>query len=217
MKGYIKQVLQQFQHTTPIKHHYGPTKYVPPEYGKKIQYSTEDTSPELTPLQKKHVQRVCDKFLYDRRSSDSTQLHALNELSIKETTATEETQEALTQFLNYCSNNSNVTIIYRASDMILSYDSDAVYLVAPKSQSRAGGYHYLGNKDGTQFNGPVYVVAKIINTVMGSAVEAKVGGICMNTLEISTMRTLEELNHPQPPTPIQTDNSTADGIMNKTI
>jgi hypothetical protein len=29
--------------------------------------------------------------------------------------------------------------------------------------------------------------------------------------------TLEELDHPQPATPIRTDNSTADGIMNKTV
>ena len=40
----------------------------------------------------------------------------------------------------------------------------------------------------------------------------------MNAQELSPMRTtLEELNHPQPPTPLKTDNSTADGIMNKTI
>ena len=29
--------------------------------------------------------------------------------------------------------------------------------------------------------------------------------------------TLKELDHPQPATPIRTDNSTANGIMNKTI
>jgi hypothetical protein len=29
--------------------------------------------------------------------------------------------------------------------------------------------------------------------------------------------TLEELDHPQPATPMRTDNSTADGIMNKTV
>ena len=86
--------------------------------------------------------------------------------------------------------------------MILSCDSDAAYLVAPKSRSRAGGYHYLGNKDGKQFNGPVYVLAKIINAVMESAVEAKVRGLYINTLELSPMRTtLEQLDHPQPPTP----------------
>ena len=40
----------------------------------------------------------------------------------------------------------------------------------------------------------------------------------MNAQELLPMRTtLEELDHPQPPTPLRTDNSTADGIMNKTI
>ena len=53
---------------------------------------------------------------------------------------------------------------------------------------------------------------------MGSAVEAEVGGLYMNALELSPMRTtLEELDHPQPPTPLKTDNSTGDGIMNKII
>ena len=53
---------------------------------------------------------------------------------------------------------------------------------------------------------------------MGSAAEAEVGGLYMNALELSPMRTtLEELDHPQPPTPLKTDKSTADGIMNKTI
>ena len=38
----------------------------------------------------------------------------------------------------------------------------------------------------------------------------------MNTLEASPTRTtLEELDHPQLATPMQTDNSTVDGIMNK--
>ena len=38
----------------------------------------------------------------------------------------------------------------------------------------------------------------------------------MNILEASPTRTtLEELDHPQPPTPIQTDNSTVNNIMNK--
>ena len=53
---------------------------------------------------------------------------------------------------------------------------------------------------------------------MGSAAEAEVGGLYMNAQELSPMRTtLEELGHPQPPTPLRTDNSTADGIMNRTI
>ena len=56
---------------------------------------------------------------------------------------------------------------------------------------------------------------------MGSAAKAKVGGLYMNAQELSPTRTtLEELNYPEPPTPLRTDNinnSTADGIMNRTI
>ena len=103
--------------------------------------------------------------------------------------------------------------------MILSCESDAAYLVAPKPQSRAGGYIYLGIKAGTQFNGPIYVPAKIIKAVMRSAAETEVGGLYMNVLELSLMRTiLEELDYPQPATLLKTDNSTADScIMNKII
>ena len=40
----------------------------------------------------------------------------------------------------------------------------------------------------------------------------------MDAQELSPMRTTpEELDHPQLPIPLKTDNSTADSIMNKTI
>jgi hypothetical protein len=92
------------------------------------------------------------------------------------------------------------------------------YQVAPKSRSRASGYHYLGNLDGKLFNGAIFILAKIIKSVMQSAAEAECGGLYMNAKEAVPMRiTLEELNHPQLATPMRTDNSTADGIMNKTV
>ena len=66
--------------------------------------------------------------------------------------------------------------------------------------------------------GSIYVQAKIINAIIGSAPEAKVGGLNVNALELLPMRTaLEELDYLQPPTPIHTDNSTTDGIVNNII
>ena len=127
-------------------------------------------------------------------------------------------QDALEYFLNYCATHPEAEIIYRASEMILTVDSDAAYQVAAKSRSRASGYHYLGNLDGKLFNGAIFILAKIIKSVMQSAAEAECGGLYMNAKEAVPMRiTLEELDHPQPATPIRTDNSTADGIMNKTV
>jgi hypothetical protein len=144
--------------------------------------------------------------------------HALNELCIAATKGTQETQEALEYFLNYCATHPEAEIIYRACEMILTIDSDAAYQVASKSRSRASGYHYLGNLDGKLFNGAIFILAKIIKSVMQSAAEAECGGLYMNAKEAVPMRiTLEELDHPQPATPMRTDNSTADGIMNKTV
>lgn len=53
---------------------------------------------------------------------------------------------------------------------------------------------------------------------MGSVEEAEVGGLYINALKVSQMKTkLEELDHPQPATPIRMDNSIVDSIMNKKI
>ena len=102
--------------------------------------------------------------------------------------------------------------------MQLQIISDAAYLVAKMARSRAGGYHFLGDQDGRLFNGPIYVLAKIIKRVMASASEAECSGLFMNAQEaIPFITTLEELGHKQGPVPLQTDNSTANGIMNPTI
>ena len=59
-----------------------------------------DTSSILSPKEKIHIQKVCKELLYTCRSVDNAQFNPLNELSIKATTATKETQEALVIFLN---------------------------------------------------------------------------------------------------------------------
>jgi len=53
---------------------------------------------------------------------------------------------------------------------------------------------------------------------MASAAEAELGAIFVNGQDAVPIRTtLDEMSHPQPPTPIQVDNATAVGIANKTI
>ena len=164
----------------------------------------EDESPPLNKEQIKYIERVTGKFLYYGRAVDNTMLHALNEIASAGNT--EDTLKATKHFLNYASSNPGSEIIYRASDMILNIESDAAYLVFPGARSRAGGYHYLGTKDSTLFNGPILVLAKVIRNVMASAAEAEIIGIFMNAQEAVTFRQcLEELGHPQPSTPIKTN------------
>ena len=109
-------------------------------------------------------------------------------------------------------------IRYQAYDMILIIDSDASYLIEPKARRRMGGFHFIGNKDGKLFNGTILVLAKVIQNVMASAVEAEVGGLFMNSREdVPESKTLIELGHPQEPTQLKNDNSTADGILKGTL
>jgi hypothetical protein len=53
---------------------------------------------------------------------------------------------------------------------------------------------------------------------MSSAAEAEIGAVFINAKEGDFLRTtLEELGHKQPPTPMETDNTTATGYSNGTI
>ena len=147
-------------------------------------------------------------------------MHALNDLASQITTGTMKTKEAVACFLNYCATYPDTEIMYRASDMVIKNDSDAAYLVAPKARSRAGGYTYMGNNDENEqiINAPIMIIAKILKMVVASAAEAEIAALFLNAQEIVPLRmTCEELGHPQPPTPLRTDNSTANGILNGTV
>ena len=69
-----------------------------------------------------------------------------------------------------------------------------------------------------RLNGPIHSISWIMSNVMGSAAEAKIGAAYINGREAVPIRTLLfGLGHPQPSTPIQVDNSTADGFANDAI
>ncbi len=67
-------------------------------------------------------------------------------------------------------------------------------------------------------NGLVLTIVQIIKAVMSLATKAKIGALYINCWEaVPACHTLEFLGHPQPPTPIQTDNTTVLGIINNNI
>ena len=54
--------------------------------------------------------------------------------------------------------------------------------------------------------------------VISSDAEAKLGALFVNAWKVKIQQlTLEEMGHPQPPTPIHCDNSTAAGICTGTV
>ncbi len=72
--------------------------------------------------------------------------------------------------------------------------------------------------DNPRNNGAILTIATIIKSVMASAAEAELGALYLNAKEAVYLRQiLTEMGHPQPRTPIQTDNLTAKGVVNRKI
>ncbi len=103
--------------------------------------------------------------------------------------------------------------------MVLAGHSDALYLSKPKACSRAGRHFFMSsNTAKLPNNGAILTIAKIIKAVMSLAAEAEVGALYINCREaFPTHHTLKFMGHPQPPTPMQTDNTTALGVVNNNV
>ena len=138
-----------------------------------------------------------------------------------------ELQRRKIQFLDYVATHPNAKIKYKVSDMHLWAHTDASYLSESKARSRAGGYYFLSDKPNLPIqpndpppplNGAISAKSKIIDAVMSSAQEAETGAGYYNAKEIIPLRqALEELGHPQGPTPLQFDNTSATQILKEEV
>jgi hypothetical protein len=131
----------------------------------------------------------------------------------------EKTRATTKQLLDHCAMKNKAVLAYKASKMIFAVHSDAGYCNKKKSRSRAGGHFFLSNDDDfPPNNGAILTIATIIKAVMSSAVEAELGALYLNAKERAYLRQiLAEMDHPQPQTPIQTNNSMAKGVINHKI
>jgi hypothetical protein len=129
----------------------------------------------------------------------------LNDIATEQTKATEKTQAATNQLLDYLATQPDAAIRYHASAMIFHIHSDASYLSVSNARSRLGGLFFLVNKSPEQdtLNGSILNVASVIKNVVASAAESEVGACFHNTQSGTPLRvTLTELGHTQPPTPL---------------
>jgi hypothetical protein len=64
-------------------------------------------------------------------------------------------------------------------------------------------------------NGAILIIITVLKHIMSSAAEAEIGTVFLNAKGGTVLHTtLEELGHPHPPTPWETDNTTATGYIN---
>ena len=216
MAPYLKKALGQFQVEKPKKPVNSPYAYVPPKYGAKEQLVETDDSPAASKEEQTLVQKVTGKFNWYGRAVDSTLLTALSALASQQSNPTVKTMERVKQFLDYAATQEPAVTTFRKSGMVLAIHSDAGYLNEPKARSRAGGHFFLSKDvEDPPNNGAIHNNAEIIKAVMSSAAEAEIGSAYNNARKgVEIRNILHEMGHKQPKTPMQLDNSTADGICN---
>ena len=220
MPEYIPDALTRFKRERPRKIQNAPHPHTPIDYGSKQQYAKEEVEEaELGKEEKLFVQQVLGTFLYYARAVDSTMLVALSAIASEQAKPTKATMEKVDQFLDYAASQEEAVLTYRASDMVLAIHSDASYLSEARARSRAGGHFFMSNN--SEFppnNGAVHTVAQIIKAVMSSAAEAEIGAMYINAREaVPARKALEEMGHPQPKTPMQTDNSAAHQVVTNNV
>jgi hypothetical protein len=220
MLNYVPEALIRFQQAPPAKPQHQPYPHVKPRCSATKQYAeTIDTTPPLSKEDKKFVQDVVGTFLYYAQCVDSTMLSALGSIATQQANPTKNTMIKVKQFLDYASTHPNAIVTYQASDMVLAAHSDASYLSEANARSQAGGYFFISSDTPHPHNnGTVLTIAQIIKAVMSLAAKAKIGALYINCWEaVPACHTLEFLGHPQPPTPIQTDNTMTLGIINNNV
>ena len=125
MKGYIAKMLLKHGHPIPKKPQLSPYKHREVIYGAKEQLSFEDdTSPPLDSQGTKRVQGIVGALLYYARAVENKLLVGLSAIGSQQASATQRTNEAIDQILDYCATYPDGGILYRSSDMVLCAHSD---------------------------------------------------------------------------------------------
>jgi hypothetical protein len=223
MPQYVPDKLHEFAHVAPKRPQHTPHPSPATRFGKSAQEMTPpDTSAPLSTDGKKRVQQIVGSFLYYGRAVDITILKTLNTLSRQQSKPTKTTAKQTDHRLDYLATHPLAVIRYYASDMILQIHLDASYNNEPKACSTAGGHYFLGKPphDGLPLflNGAIYSLCTVLKLVAASAAEAKLGALFLNIQEAQILcLILHEMGHPQPPTPVHCDNSTAVDISNSTV
>jgi hypothetical protein len=223
MPGYIKKKIQEYNHVLPGQLQACPYTPAPKKFGAQAQTPLDvDSSPQLDAMGIKRVQKIVSSILYYARAVDMMVLMALSAIAVEQTKATTKTMGRCIQLLDYLASNSEAKVRFYASDMIMNIHLDASYLSETGARSRACGYFFMGwmpkNGEPIKINGEFYVNATIMKFVVASVAEAELGVLFHNCQEgIIFRKTLADMRHPQPKTPVHCNNPTAVGIANNTI
>ena len=103
--------------------------------------------------------------------------------------------------------------------MIIAEHSDAGFNNETRARSRAGDHIFFSeNESIPSWNVPLLTISQIMKYVMSSAAEAETTALFLTEKEMVPLcHTLTEMGWKNPPSPLQSVNSTAVGMTNCTL
>jgi hypothetical protein len=220
MRGYIENALIRFSHEPPDKQQMQPYPHTTPTYGATVQYAkAANSSPAATKAEEKYIRQVIGILLYYGQAVNATIITGLSSLAAAQAKPTAHTVFLIKWLLDHVATNLDAILTYKKSEMVLAVHSDASYLSKPAAKSQVGGHFFCSSDvDDPPNNGALLNISKILKAIMSSAAKAKFGLLYISAREAIPMQhLLEEMGHKQPPIPIQTDNSTAHGVVTNNI
>lgn len=219
MPNIIPAAIKRFCPNGPPKGRPSPSIYTPFTPGKPDLNVKVDSSPLVSPEEKKFAEQVCGVYLYYSRIIDVTMYEPTTAICAQLSAPTKNTMKAIDRLIAYSVQFPNHKVRYMACDMHLVIASDASYLTLPRGGSKAGGHHYCTNKnDVDKINGHIQVLSVRIPTVCSAVSEAEYAAAFLNAQHGSFERAvLDALHYSQGITMILCDNTCAIGIANDTL
>ena len=151
-------------------------------------------------------------LLWYARCVDGTMIKAVNTIGSRQAVPTENVKTAAFYLLAYAATYPNASITYKASDMILSIDSDGSHLGEPNSRSRGAAVYKLVTHDNPDYdNAPLECISSILPTVTTSAQETEYASLFLaGQTGLAYRYTLLDMDCPQP---IDGTRITCDNLM----
>jgi hypothetical protein len=220
MPGYICNVCTRYKHLMPTKRQLSPHKHCEIIFGQTTQLTYVDPySPPLSTEGVKRIQGIIGALLYYACAVNNKLLATRSTLSSQQATATEVTDVAMNQLLDYLTTYPDDGTTYRTSNMIHCAHANNGFNNKSKGHSQAGAHIFISkNNPFPKHNGPILSISQIMKFVMSSAAKVELGALYTTAKEmVPLLQTLIEMGWPQPCTPIQMGNSTVIGVSNLTI
>jgi hypothetical protein len=222
MEGYIHKLVQRFGSELSAHGVHSAGGFIQPTYGQTGPPMVDAPIPPAPPLTADKItllKQFIGAALFYVRCADPTAMHRLTQLASEQAHGTEATWQAAMHLLQYLRTYPNATIRYVASDMILNVHSDGS---GHGANGVVAAYYFLGSafnpNNPTKPNGAVLVECNRLRIVTAAVSETEYAALFKAGQGACSLRnTLNDFGFTQPATPIQGDNTCANGIANDTV